>query len=180
MSEHHKHLGMAANHFAKLASHHDALAQVHKDLAQAYFGEGEKAAVHHMHGERMAALHKSAAAHHLTMKAHAYEMAKALREDADGEPNVDEMTEDNVPSFGSDTFEGAAEAEFVKDFVRADHTSAVPTRVSATGTLGDPRKVPGKLVFRAGQEELFDPFGKGSASDESDLLPGMPPFEKAN
>jgi hypothetical protein len=173
MSEHSKHLAMAAGHFVKLAAHHAAMAQVHKDMAQAYFGD-EKAAEHHMHGQRMAALHKSFAAHHLSMVAHSREMAKALREDG-GEPNVDEMTQDNVPAMGSDDFEDAAVGSFEKDFALA-----VPAKFSAVGTMDNPRKVPSKLVYRAGQEELFADFGKVSASDESTELPGFPNFERAD
>jgi hypothetical protein len=175
-SQHQKHLALAAGHFTKLAAHHKALAQIHKDMAQQFFSDepgSGKAAEHHLHGQRMAALHKSAAAHHLSMVAHAYDSVQALRQDGadDGaEPNPDEMTEDNVPSFGSNTFEGAAHDRFSKDFGLAE-----PMKVSAVGTLSDPRKIPSKLVFRPGQEELLDPFGKAAnGSDEHPELPGMP------
>jgi hypothetical protein len=172
-TQHERHLALAATHFKKLAQHHLSMSELHKSLAQSFFeqvaeGDMQKGA----ETGHLSATHKSFAEHHMQMHKHSLAMAKAL---AQGTPNVDEETQTNVPAAGSDTFEDAASTTFEKQFGLDE------PRFSAVGTLQDPRKISSKLVFRPGQEELFASFDKvASASDESDTLPGMPPFEKVS
>jgi hypothetical protein len=177
-SQHDKHMALAATHFKKLAQHHKDLADLHKDLAQHFFqqvasDDMEKGGAETGH---LPALYKSFAEHHMSMHKHSLDMVKAL---AEGTPNVDQETETNTPSFGSNTFTGAASEDFVKQFIAGTPSSAVPSRISATGTLGDPAKISAKLVLRPGQE-LPDGFDLGKVAnpnESSSTLPGFPDFE---
>jgi hypothetical protein len=154
----------ALRHFNKAAEHHMNMAQIHSEISDEHESQVDKGAVHYA---RLAALHKSAAEHHIQMKKHCQDMAKQLRhgeiEDAPGEVQT------NSSAFNSHDFHGVAADRFAKDF----GLEPMPG-ISAVGTLTDPAKLANKIVLRPGQE-LPDPFEK-VASGESDFLPGFPAF----